>query len=65
MPHVLDPKRLSTDEEYWAALDEFEDLMTTDLDTPQGQRFEELAALLEAYESGHQRVERSAPPASG
>jgi HTH-type transcriptional regulator/antitoxin HigA len=55
MPHVLDPKRLSTDEDYCAALDELEDLMTADPDTPQGRRFDELAVLIDEYEVAHPR----------
>jgi HTH-type transcriptional regulator / antitoxin HigA len=63
MPHILDPKRLSTDEDYSAALDELEDLMTADPDTPGGRRFDELASLIEDYERGYPsaRYPRSRP----
>jgi len=60
MPHVLDPRHLSTDEDYCAALDELEDLMAADPDTPQGRRFDELAGLIEAYETAH--PQDSPPP---
>ena len=62
MPHILDPKRLSTDEVYCAALDELEDLMAADPDTPRGRRFDELASLIEAYESGRAASRLDAPP---
>jgi antitoxin component HigA of HigAB toxin-antitoxin module len=51
MPHVLDPQRLDTEAAYLAALDELEELMATDPDTPAGRRFDELAALIEEYEA--------------
>ena len=51
MPHVLDPQRLDDEAAYLAALDELEELMATDPDTPAGRRFDELAALIEDYEA--------------
>ena len=53
MSHILDPKRLLNDDDYCAALDELEELMTADPDTPQGRRFDELAALIDDYEGAH------------
>jgi HTH-type transcriptional regulator/antitoxin HigA len=53
MSHILDPKRLLNDDDYCAALDELEGLMTADPDTPQGRRFDELAALIDDYEGAH------------
>ena len=53
MAHVLDPGRLDTQSAYLAALDELEDLMATDPDTPAGRRFDELVALIEEYEGRH------------
>ncbi|HEY3179027.1 MAG TPA: hypothetical protein VGL25_09120 [Casimicrobiaceae bacterium] len=53
MPHILDPKRLLRDEDYFAALDELEGLMTADPDTPEGRRFDELATLIDDYEIAH------------
>lgn len=53
MPHLMDPTRLKSETDYLAALDELEDLMLCDPDTPAGQRFDELVALIEAYEAAH------------
>ena len=60
MSHILDPKRLLNDHEYCAALEELEGLMTADLDTPQGRRFDELAALIDDYEGAHPRADLAA-----
>ena len=57
MSHILDPKRLLNDHEYCAALDELERLMAADPDTPQGRRFDELAALIDDYEGAHPRAD--------
>jgi len=51
MPHLLDPQRLDTEAAYLAALDELEELMATDPDTPAGRRFDELVELIEEYET--------------
>lgn len=51
MSHVLDPGRLRGNGDYAAALDELEDLMLSDQDTPAGRRFDELVALIEEYEA--------------
>ena len=50
MAHVLDPMQLRDDSQYLAALDELEDLMLADPDTPAGRRFDELVRLIEDYE---------------
>ncbi len=50
MAHVLDPAQLRDDSQYVAALDELEDLMLADPDTPSGRRFDELVRLIEDYE---------------
>jgi HTH-type transcriptional regulator/antitoxin HigA len=50
MAHVLDPAQLRDDTQYVAALDELEDLMLADPDTPGGRRFDELVRLIEDYE---------------
>ena len=50
MAHVLDPAQLRDDSQYVAALDELEDLMLADPDTPGGRRFDELVRLIEDYE---------------
>ena len=50
MCHVLDPKAITTYKEYQAALNELDELMLSDPDTPAGRRFGELVALIDAYE---------------
>ena len=50
MAHVLDPLHIRDDSQYAAALDELEDLMSADPDTPAGRRFDELVRLIENYE---------------
>lgn len=49
MSHLLDPSCLRDDAV--AALDELEDLMLADPDTPGGRRFDELVVLIEEYEA--------------
>jgi hypothetical protein len=51
MSHLLDPSCLCNDAAYVAALDELEDLMLADPDTPGGRRFDELVVLIEEYEA--------------
>jgi HTH-type transcriptional regulator/antitoxin HigA len=51
MPHLLDPKALADEAAYAAALDELDDLMLADADTPAGRRFDELVLLIEEYEA--------------
>ena len=51
MPHVLDPQRFDNEAAYLAALDELDELMATDPDTPAGRRFDELLELIEEYEA--------------
>ncbi len=55
MPHLLDPARLDCEAAYRVALNELEELMATDPDTPAGRRFDELAALIEEYEARQPR----------
>ena len=50
MTHVLDPSQIRDDTQYYAALDELEDLMLADPGTPGGRRFDELVRLIEDYE---------------
>lgn len=63
MSHVLDPDHLVTDAHYSAALDELEELMLSDPDTPAGRRFDELVALIEEYEARNWPAEL--PPRAG
>ncbi len=51
MPHLFDPPALADESAYAAALDELEDLMLSDPDTPAGRRFDELVELIEDYEA--------------
>ncbi len=51
MPHLLDPSHLETEDAYYAALDELDELMSIEPDTPAGRRFDELLALIDEYES--------------
>ena len=50
MSHFLDPRRLQDPMQYHAALNELNDLLQSDLDTPAGRRLDELAALIEEYD---------------
>jgi HTH-type transcriptional regulator/antitoxin HigA len=59
MPHLLDPNHLDTEAAYFAALDELEDLMAQDPDTPAGRRVDELVALIEDYEARIREPDRS------
>ena len=51
MTHLFDPPCLAGEKEYAAALDELEDLMLAEADTPGGRRFDELTVLIEEYEA--------------
>jgi len=51
MAHILDPKHLSNDRDYCAALDELQRVMDADADTPAGWRIDELALLIPEYET--------------
>ncbi len=59
MPHLLDPQRLDSEAAYRAALDELEELMATDPDTPAGRRFDELVALIDDYEARQDAADRA------
>jgi len=51
MAHVLDPKRLSNERDYCAALDELDALTEIDVGSPAGWRFDELMLLIHEYEA--------------
>lgn len=51
MAHVLDPACLADEAAYIAALEELDDLMLAEPDTPAGRRFDELNLLIEEYEA--------------
>lgn len=50
MAHLLDPKAITSYREYLSALTELDALMLCDPGTPAGRRFDELVALIDAYE---------------
>ena len=51
MKHLLDPTTLHNDSEYALAIHELEELLLADPDTPAGQRFDELVALIEEFDA--------------
>ncbi len=51
MSHLFDPEALHDDVEYSAAIDELEQLLLADPDTPAGRRFDELIALIEEFDA--------------
>jgi hypothetical protein len=50
MPHLLDPKHLSSQASYLAAIDELDTLLAEEPDVSAGHRVDELFALIEDYE---------------
>jgi antitoxin component HigA of HigAB toxin-antitoxin module len=64
MGHPLDPGTISSERDYAAALDELDRLMLCDPDTPSGRRFDELVALIEAWELAHDPAP-DRPPGGG
>jgi HTH-type transcriptional regulator / antitoxin HigA len=50
---AMDIKPIKTDADYRAALVEIENLMTAELDSPEGEKLDVLVTLLEAYEAKH------------
>lgn len=54
-------KPIKTKADYRAALKEIEGLMTAQLNTPQGERLDVLATLVEAYERKHYPMEMPDP----
>lgn len=52
----MDIKPIRTMEDYCAALIEVESLMSAEFGTPEGNRLDVLAALIEAYETKHYRM---------
>jgi HTH-type transcriptional regulator/antitoxin HigA len=51
MSHLFDPQALHDDVEYAAAIDELEQLLLADPDTPAGRRFDELITLIEEFDA--------------
>ena len=61
MGHPHDTRTITTEREYVAALDELDELMLCDPDTPAARRFDELVALIDAWELTHDAA-IAAPP---
>lgn len=57
----MDIKPIRTEQDYLAALKEVEALMTAEFGTPEGDRLDVLATLVEAYESKHFPMESADP----
>jgi antitoxin component HigA of HigAB toxin-antitoxin module len=57
----MDIKPIRTEADYQAALREVESLMTADFGTPEGDRLDVLATLVEAYEAKHFPMEVADP----
>jgi len=57
----MDIKPIRTEEDYFAALGEVESLMSAEFGTPEGDRLDVLATLVEAYEAKHYPMEVADP----
>ena len=57
----MDIKPIRTEEDYFAALGEVESLMSAEFGTPEGDRLDVLATLVEAYEAKHYPMEIADP----
>jgi HTH-type transcriptional regulator/antitoxin HigA len=58
---IVDIKPIRTDADYQAALREVESLMPAEFGTPEGDRLDVLATLVEAYEAKHYPMEAADP----
>jgi HTH-type transcriptional regulator/antitoxin HigA len=57
----MEIKPIKTKADYRAALKEIEGLMAAERDTPEGERLDVLATLVEAYENKHYRLDLPDP----
>jgi HTH-type transcriptional regulator/antitoxin HigA len=57
----MDIKPIRTEADYQAAMREVESLMTAEFGTPEGDRLDVLATLVEAYEAKHFPMEVADP----
>jgi HTH-type transcriptional regulator/antitoxin HigA len=57
----MDIKPIRTEADYYAALSEVESLMSAEFGTPEGDRLDVLATLVEAYEAKHYPMEVADP----
>ena len=60
----MDIKPIKTEADYRATLKEIESLMEARLDTPEGEKFDVLSTLVEAYESKHYPIDLPDPVAA-
>jgi len=60
----MEIRPIRTDEDYQAALAEASSLMSAEAGTPEGDRLDVLATLIEAYEAAHYPVEAPDPIAA-
>jgi HTH-type transcriptional regulator/antitoxin HigA len=58
---MVEIRPIRTEEDYEAALAEIEALMTASLGTPEGDRLDVLATLVEAWEAEHHAIEAPDP----
>lgn len=58
---MMEIKPVKTKADYRVALKEIESLMSAKLNTPQGQRLDVLATLVEAYEAKHHPLDLPDP----
>jgi HTH-type transcriptional regulator / antitoxin HigA len=57
----MDIRPIRTDDDYRAALKEIESLMSAEFGTPEGDRLDVLATLVEAYEARHFPMDLPSP----
>jgi HTH-type transcriptional regulator/antitoxin HigA len=57
----MDIKPIRSEADYYAALSEVESLMSAEFGTPEGDRLDVLATLVEAYEAKHYPMETADP----
>lgn len=57
----MDIRPIRTDDDYRAALNEIESLMSAEFGTPEGDRLDVLATLVEAYEARHFPMDLPSP----
>lgn len=57
----MDVRPIKTEADYQQALQEIESLFEVSLNTPEGEKLEILATLVEAYEQQHYSIEPPSP----
>lgn len=61
---MMDVRLIRSDDDYRAALARVEELMSADVDTPDGEELEHLAMVIEAYEDKHHPIDLPDPIAA-